>query len=210
MTGAGEMAIVDWSMIGVKSYAAIASKYDRLHNRFLAFAGASGQSRFEGAVIALVQPGMKILDAACGTGAFASRFMKMTDCTVDLTLLDACPEMLNQSGDIAAKTVLGRLEQLPFGDESFDLVTCAWGIETTSRPRETIAELLRTVRSGGYHCFVACAAVKSAGLGGWIMQKAIAMRHTGQFIAPELGEKSSVIQASPSPAISPVEVRCLQ
>lgn len=201
------MAMVDWSLISIKSYAAIASKYDRLHNRFLAFAGSSGQSAFEGAVMALVQPDMHILDAACGTGAFASRLMTMTEGGVHLTLLDACPEMLHQTAHVTSKTVLGRLEQLPFSDKSFDMVTCAWGIETTAQPWDTVIELLRTVKSGGHLCFVACASVKSAGLGGWIMKRAIAARQTGHFLDPALGDKlkshSSVAFARTIPCRGP-------
>ncbi|MGB8314275.1 MAG: methyltransferase domain-containing protein, partial [Aestuariivirga sp.] len=97
---------------------------------------------------------MKILDAACGTGAFASRLIKITGNRISLTLLDACPEMLSQAEHLPAKKILGRLEHLPFADGSFDLVSCAWGIETTERPAATIRELTRVVRPGGYVCLV--------------------------------------------------------
>lgn len=41
----------------------IAPAYDRLHARWLRHAGGEAQSAFEGAVIALVRPGVRILDA---------------------------------------------------------------------------------------------------------------------------------------------------
>jgi hypothetical protein len=44
-------------------YGGIATAYDRLHARWLRHAGGEAQSAFEGAVIALVRPGVRILDA---------------------------------------------------------------------------------------------------------------------------------------------------
>ncbi len=167
--------------IGVPRYSAIAQKYDRLHDRFLRLAGSGGQSAFEGAVLALVNPGMSVLDAACGTGSFAASLMKKTG-GISLTLLDGCAEMLGQTPDVPAAKVVGRLESLPFADGSFDLVTCAWGLETTDQPSDTLRELLRVVRPDGHLCFVSCADLPSGSVGGWIMKRAVSIRRTGKFV----------------------------
>ncbi len=170
---------------GVPSYTSIAKKYDRLHERFLRFAGSGGQSAFEGAVLALVNPGMSVLDAACGTGSFANSLMTKSS-SIFLTMLDACPEMLYRTPTLPVEKILGRLENLPFEDGSFDLVSCAWGIETTDRPDETIRELLRVVRANGYLCLVACADVPTNSIGGWIMKRAVCIRGTGKFLDPSV------------------------
>jgi ubiquinone/menaquinone biosynthesis C-methylase UbiE len=150
--------MMDWQKIGIgiPSHRAIAAKYDRLHARFLRIAGSGGQSAFEGAVLALINPGMEILEVACGTGAFASRLMTQIGGEVLLTLLDGCAELLRRTPDgIVAKTV-GHMENLPFHDCSFDLVSCASGIETTDQPARTVRELMCVVRPGGYLCFGSC------------------------------------------------------
>jgi ubiquinone/menaquinone biosynthesis C-methylase UbiE len=208
MTGNGT-AMTGWPTgdIGIPPYRAIAAKYHRLHNRFLRFAGAGGQSAFEGSVLSLVNPGMKILDAACGTGAFASRLIKMTGNRISLTLLDACPEMLSQAEHLPAKKILGRLEHLPFADGSFDLVSCAWGIETTEHPAATIRELTRVVRPGGYVCLVTCANAGSPRLAAWIVKRAIRLRRTGQFVDPavikDMASDPGIAFARPIPCKGP-------
>jgi SAM-dependent methyltransferase len=45
---------------------------------------------------------------------------------------------------------VGRLEQLPWPDESFDLITCLDVIEHTPDDRVTLAELRRVCRPGGW------------------------------------------------------------
>lgn len=170
---------------GVASYSVIAKSYDRLHDRFLKYAGSGGQSAFEGAVLALVNPGMSVLDAACGTGRFGASLIRKSG-GISLTLLDGCPEMLRQTPALPAEKILGQLEHLPFEDGSFDLVSCAWGIETTVHPIETMRELLRVVRLNGHLCFVACADVPASSVGGWIMKQAVSIRGTGKFLDPSV------------------------
>lgn len=75
-------------------YARIAPSYDRLHERWLRHAGGEAQSAFEGAVTALIRPGMRILDVGCGTGALARRLHAQFGATIEMTLVDACPQML--------------------------------------------------------------------------------------------------------------------
>ncbi len=183
--------MMDWQKIGIgiPSYRAIAAKYDRLHARFLRIAGSGGQSAFEGAVLALITPGMQILDVACGTGAFASRLMAQTGGDLRLTLLDGCAEMLRQTPEGIGAKIMGHMESLPFDDCSFDLVSCAWGIETTDQPARTVRELMRVVRPGGHLCFVSCVDVRSVGLGGRVMKRAMMLRNTGRFLDPAILEE---------------------
>jgi SAM-dependent methyltransferase len=90
--------------------------------------------------------GARILDAGCGSGRTLQ----------DLAAYGAASglELSERAAEIArARAVgevrLGRLEEIPWPDESFDLVTCLDVIEHTADDRATFAELRRVTRPGG-------------------------------------------------------------
>ena len=76
------------------------------------------------------RPGMRILDVGCGTG-FLARLLAQTLDDVQVVGLDADEKMLDLARQMLAREGLaGRVElrqgdayQLPFPDETFDLVT---------------------------------------------------------------------------------------
>lgn len=173
------------SAMPTTNYRKLAKRYERLHERWLNYAGGEAQSAFEGAAVALLQPGMDVLDAGCGTGAFAGRMLRQTNNQINLSLLDACPEMLAQAFDVAAEKLEGNLEQLPFSDNSFDLVTCAWALETSVRPGKALSELIRVARPGGHVCLVFCADVCCSGILGRFMKWSVKFRKSGRFLNVE-------------------------
>jgi ubiquinone/menaquinone biosynthesis C-methylase UbiE len=172
------MAVID----APAAYGRIAPVYERLHGRFLRLAGGEAQCAFEGAVTALLAPGMAVLDAGCGTGTLARRLLAHRFGAFDLTLLDCCPQMLARAASTGARVTTGAIEDMPFEDQSFDLVTCAWTLETLQRPERGLTELLRVTRPGGHLCLVFCAQVERPGLGGRIMRAAVRRRRTGRFL----------------------------
>lgn len=167
------------------NYRKLARRYETLHERWLNYAGGEAQSAFEGAATALLKPGMDVLDAGCGTGAFADRMLRHTRDQIQLSLLDACPEMLAQTPAFAAEKLEGNLEDLPFAEASFDLVTCAWALETTNRPGKALTELIRVTRPGGHICVVFCADVRCAGWLGRFMKWSVKFRKSGKFLNVE-------------------------
>jgi ubiquinone/menaquinone biosynthesis C-methylase UbiE len=116
-----------------------ADAYSKSHARWLRFAGGEAQCAFEGAVTALLRPGMRMLDVACGTGTVARRLLDGSNGDFDLVLLDASQRMLNKCRDIPANRVTGCMKNLPFETDNFDLLTCAWGIETLDDPGLALA-----------------------------------------------------------------------
>lgn len=138
-------------------YDATAETYCRSHARWLRFAGGEAQCAFEGAVTALLRPGTRMLDVACGTGTVARRLLEGADGDIDLVLLDASRRMLGQCRDIPAKCLTGCMSNIPFEADSFDLLCCAWGIETLADPRPALREFVRVTRPGGHICLVFCA-----------------------------------------------------
>lgn len=103
-----------------------------------------------------------------------------------ITLLDPSDAMLSRCADLKARRVKGRLEALPFNDGEFDLVTCAWALETTQYLQTAICELCRVVRPGGVLCLVFCAEAPASTLGAWLMRQAILLRGTGQFLSQDV------------------------
>jgi len=163
-------------------YADHYAQYDRSHARWLRHAGGEAQCAFEGAAAALLRPGARMIDVACGTGVVARRLLAGVNYPVDLTLLDASKGMLSYCADLPARRVLGRLEELPFPAQSFDLVTCAWGIETVESARTALQSLLRICAPEGAVCIVFCADRPARSLWAQGMRTMITYRGLGQFL----------------------------
>ncbi len=167
-------------------YDQLAHNYDRLHRRWLRHAGGEAQAALEAAVRVLAKPHTKLLDAGCGTGYFARALIAEGMSPDAITLLDASEAMLNHSTDMNVRQIKARLEAIPFKDGEFDIVTCAWALETVSSPEVALGELCRIVRPGGVLCVAFCADTPSHTLTEWIMCQALTLRDTGRFLCRRL------------------------
>lgn len=89
-----------------------------------------------------------VLDVACGTGDMVLELLKQ-GCSV--TGVDLSEEMMA----IARRKVesgkwrVADAEQLPFPDESFDAVTCAFGVRNFVHLEQGLHEMLRVLKPGG-------------------------------------------------------------
>ena len=164
-------------------YDQLAHDYDRLHRRWLRHAGGEAQAALEAAVRVVANPQSKLLDAGCGTGFFARTLIAEGMSPDSITLLDPSEAMLNHCTDMSARRVKGRLEAIPFEDGEFDIVTCAWALETVSSTEVALRELCRTVRQDGVLCAVFCADAPAHTLTDWIMRQALTLRDTGRFLS---------------------------
>ncbi len=99
-----------------------------------------------------------------------------------VTLLDPSDAMIARCADIPAERVQGRLEQLPFKSSSFDIVVCAWALETATCTERALCELCRMVRPGGIVCLAFCAEKPALGPGHRAMQLALSLRGSGRFL----------------------------
>ena len=172
-------------------YEGIAPIYDRLQKRFLRFSGGSAQAAFEAVVTTLLKPNMTILDAACGTGRLARHLLSLEP-SVQITLLDAAPAMLQHSCTLQVRRIHGSLGVIPLDNESVDLVTCAWSIETVPDAVCAVSDLFRIVRPGGHLCLVFCAQNTSTNLLDRFFIRSIKLRKTGIFLDPESIEQSLI------------------
>jgi len=98
------------------------------------------------------QPGMKVLDAACGTGnlaVIAARRGCVT-CGVDIAsnlIAQARERAWEQS--LPINYLEGDAEALPYPDASFDVVVSMFGVMFAPRPDVVVSELRRVTRPGG-------------------------------------------------------------
>jgi SAM-dependent methyltransferase len=99
-----------------------------------------------------ITPGDEVLDVACGTGNAALRAAQAgaTVVGVDLTpeLFDAARTLAADAG-VEIEWVQGDAEELPFEDESFDVVLSTFGCMFAPRHEVTAHELARVLRPGG-------------------------------------------------------------
>ena len=105
-----------------------------------------------------VQPGMEVLDVACGTGNASLPAGRLG---ARVTGLDSRADMIDVARERAADGnaevdwVEGHAEQLPFEDASFERVLSIFGHMFASDQERTAAELLRVCRPGGVIGFCA-------------------------------------------------------
>ena len=120
----------------------IAHNYDRL-NRIMSF-GLDCRWRRH-AVRGL---NGTVLDVACGTGDMVVELQKQ-GCTV--TGIDLSDEMLAVARQKAptATYMIADAEHLPFEDETFDAVTCAFGVRNFVYLEKGLSEMLRVLKPGG-------------------------------------------------------------
>lgn len=90
----------------------------------------------------------KVLDVACGTGDMAVELLRQ-GCSV--TGVDLSKEMMAIAKWKApqAEYRLADVERLPFGEASFDAVTCAFGVRNFVHLEQGLHEMLRVLKPGG-------------------------------------------------------------
>jgi ubiquinone/menaquinone biosynthesis C-methylase UbiE len=155
-TGAGGPAARSAHVRSV--YERAASGYDRYYRRlWLAVAGDAGERAMLAQVTRLAGrlPSPRVLDAGAGTGALSRRLAAGLP-GVHPVLTDLSPAMLARAADRGDPRVVAAVEALPFPDDAFDVVMCAWVIETVDDPRAAVTELLRVLRPGGVLVYSFC------------------------------------------------------
>lgn len=89
-----------------------------------------------------------VLDVACGTGdmvvSLAERGCMVTGVDISEEML-AIAKRKAKSG----KLIVADAEHLPFEDEAFDAVTCAFGVRNFVHLEQELSEMLRVLKPGG-------------------------------------------------------------
>lgn len=98
--------------------------------------------------------GRSLLDICCGTGDLAEAAAQSG---AQVTGVDFAKPMIEIARARMPSTQfdVGDAEKLGFGDASFDLATCAFGLWHVSEPDSAISEAARVLKSGGTYSYTA-------------------------------------------------------
>jgi demethylmenaquinone methyltransferase/2-methoxy-6-polyprenyl-1,4-benzoquinol methylase len=131
-------------------FATIAPRYDFIND--LQSLGLHRRWKRRLARLAAVQPGDQALDLCCGTGDIS---FALAQEGARVTGLDFSPEMLAVAGERSPKSTAhspkfmqGDAQQLPFPDESFDIVTVGYGLRNLASWEAGLAEMVRVAKPG--------------------------------------------------------------
>jgi ubiquinone/menaquinone biosynthesis C-methylase UbiE len=101
------------------------------------------------------RPGERVLDVGCGTGIVARQVAARLGASGAVTGLDRSPNMLEVARAAAGRERVtvewreGSAEQLPFSDDSFDLVLCQFAFMFFADKAAALAEMRRVVTGSG-------------------------------------------------------------
>ena len=104
-----------------------------------------------------VRPGNKVLDLAGGTGDLTRKFSKIVGPTGKVILADINSSMLNVGRDrLTDQGYVGNVEYvqanaecLPFEDNSFDVITIAFGLRNVTDKDAALRSMTRVLKPGG-------------------------------------------------------------
>ena len=110
---------------------------------------------------AALRPGTTVLDIACGTGQPAIAAARAVHPGGQVVATDIAPEMLAVAERRATQAGLHNIEfkeadaeTLPFPDQSFDAVTCAFALMFCPDMDRAVAEVHRVLKPGGRVAYV--------------------------------------------------------
>ena len=127
--------------------------YDKV-NRAISL-GKDDYYRFLG-ISENVKPGDLILDAGSGFGNMSLMTQKITSSDVKIIMYDPLVEMLkNSRGRLIVESLsCGIFENIPFKDDSFDIVMCGYSLRDAINLEIAISEIHRILKKGGIFIIV--------------------------------------------------------
>jgi demethylmenaquinone methyltransferase / 2-methoxy-6-polyprenyl-1,4-benzoquinol methylase len=102
-----------------------------------------------------VRPGHRVLDVASGSGDLAAAFARRAGPAGQVVMTDINAAMLEVGRDklmdrgLFPPLALCDAERLPFADDTFDLVSVAFGLRNMTHKERALAEMARVARPGG-------------------------------------------------------------
>lgn len=131
----------------------VAPKYDVMND--LMSAGLHRLWKRYTIAVANPQPGHQVLDIAGGTGDLSLAFARKVGATGRVVHTDINEAMLREGRTrlldlgVVLPTMVCDAEKLPFADNSFDIVTVAFGLRNMTHKELALAEMHRTLKPCG-------------------------------------------------------------
>ena len=100
----------------------------------------------------MLGPGMRVLDAACGSGNLTIPAARTGASVIGLDLVSSLMVQAADWGQREGLSIVfdeGTVEDLPYADAEFDVVLSMFGAMFAPRPERVVAELARVTRRGG-------------------------------------------------------------
>jgi ubiquinone/menaquinone biosynthesis C-methylase UbiE len=134
-------------------FPAVFSRHAVAYQRRLDEIMARGEARGRSRAIELIdaQPGMKVLDLACGPGTLSRRLALDVSPGGELVGVDLAPGMIElamAAGIPNARFVVMDIEDLSFADASFDAAVCGHGLQFVPQLPVALREARRVLRPG--------------------------------------------------------------
>jgi demethylmenaquinone methyltransferase/2-methoxy-6-polyprenyl-1,4-benzoquinol methylase len=137
-------------------FATIARRYDRLND----IMSAGWHRRWKGRLVELADAASgdaaynkRVLDLCCGTGDIARMFARSGASVIgaDFTEEMLCVAAARCGHEGASRPQWVRTDalRLPFGEDSFDVVSVGYGLRNLADIEEGLREILRVLRPGG-------------------------------------------------------------
>jgi len=100
------------------------------------------------AIISELTNANRVLDAGCGKGRYAA-LIKQQFPNIDIHAVDISEEMLRHVPQVI-RTQCASIQNLPYANDSYDLVYCVEALEHVPNPDAAISEMVRVLRPGGH------------------------------------------------------------
>ena len=108
-----------------------------------------------------VRPGQKVLDLAGGTGDLTAKFSRIVGEKGQVVLADINDSMLKVGRDKLrdlgvvsnVNYVQANAQALPFPENTFDLITIAFGLRNVTDKDEALRSMYRVLKPGGRLCW---------------------------------------------------------
>jgi demethylmenaquinone methyltransferase/2-methoxy-6-polyprenyl-1,4-benzoquinol methylase len=134
----------------------IAPRYDLLNHLLSLDIDKLWRRRVANEFAAILRdPGAQVLDLCCGTGDLSFAFRNDAPNGAKIIGSDFVPEMLARARakaealGAAVEFVEADALQLPFADQTFDLVSCAFGFRNLANYERGMLEIYRVLKPGG-------------------------------------------------------------